>query len=81
MSGEDAAKAVAAVVGVVLFIWSLTRRRDKWGLNTRSTDCPNCGEPVARIRHPRSLAQAMWGGYTCAKCGTEMDKWGRKVES
>ena len=74
---------LAGLIGVVLvvgaFIYGLTRRRDKWGLNVAATSCPQCNEPVPRIRHPKSLKQAMWGGHTCRNCGTEMDKWGRKV--
>lgn len=27
------------------------------------------------MRTPSSFRQAMWGGYTCETCGTEMDKW------
>ena len=43
--------------------------------------CPECGEPVPRLRKAANRRQAMWGGATCAKCGCEMDRKGRKIES
>lgn len=42
--------------------------------------CPACGAPCGGlIRRPRNLRQALWGGYTCAACSCEYDKWGRRV--
>ena len=41
--------------------------------------CPVCGTPVPMYRHPTSLRQAFWGGWTCEDCGTEMDRHGRKL--
>jgi len=42
--------------------------------------CPDCGEPFPRFRKPASRKQAVWGGATCAKCGCEVDRRGRKVQ-
>ena len=42
--------------------------------------CPACGEPCPRFRKPTNRKQALWGGWTCAKCGCEVDRRGRKVE-
>ncbi len=50
----------------------------KWGINFKQVYCPRCGTKQPRIRLPRSLSEAMWGGNTCPKCGTKMDKWGRE---
>jgi endogenous inhibitor of DNA gyrase (YacG/DUF329 family) len=41
--------------------------------------CPNCGTPVPRFRQPTSFRQAMWGGWTCAECGTEMNRRGDEI--
>jgi hypothetical protein len=41
--------------------------------------CPICGTPVPMWRHPKSFRQALWGGWTCEECGTEMDRRGRKL--
>ncbi len=42
--------------------------------------CPECGTPVPRTRTPTSWRQALWGGWTCAECDTEMDRRGRELE-
>ena len=42
--------------------------------------CPNCGTHVPRVRHPTSWRQALWGGWTCSNCGTEMDRFGNELQ-
>lgn len=42
--------------------------------------CPECGMPVPMYRRPTSLRQAIWGGWTCEECGTEMDRDGEELE-
>lgn len=41
--------------------------------------CPKCGKEQPRVRRPKNLRQALWGGYTCESCGTEMDKFGKEI--
>lgn len=67
-------------VGCVLVIAG-TFRKNKWGINTARITCPSCGAPISRVRAPKTIAQALWGGATCAKCGVEVDKWGRPAAS
>jgi hypothetical protein len=43
--------------------------------------CPDCGESLAKFRKPASQRQALWGGWTCPKCGCEVDRRGHKVEA
>lgn len=31
------------------------------------------------VRKPANWKQALWGGWTCPRCGSEYDRWGRKV--
>lgn len=50
-------------------------------INLGGVDCPSCGEAMPKFRVPSSLHQLMWGGWTCAHCGAEMDKWGKPIES
>ncbi len=38
-----------------------------------SHSCPRCSEPLPRIRAPTSLRQMMWGGWTCQRCGAELN--------
>ena len=49
-------------------------QKGRWGINLERENCPDCGEPMPRIRRPRSIKQALWGGGTCPQCGCEMDK-------
>lgn len=72
-----------AVVGLPLlsFLFLLKSSRDKtrWGLNTApSTNCPKCSEPFPSVRTPADMHEFLWGGWTCQKCGTKSDKWGRE---
>jgi hypothetical protein len=41
--------------------------------------CPKCGEPLPRFRKPASPSQMLWGGWTCGKCGCQMDRYGQMV--
>lgn len=79
--------AGAAFVGLLAFsVWAIiaivrgTRKRTNMGITfSLRNACPSCGEPLPVVRAPKNLRQAMWGGWTCRKCGTETDKWGRPV--
>ena len=61
-----------AVVGVGILTMNRT------GINFRAPNCPQCGTKLPTFRKPASVKQAMWGGWTCASCGCETDKWGRR---
>jgi hypothetical protein len=64
--------AVVVVLGTI--------RKTKWGINpVGSLECPRCHTVQGAIRLPRSMRAALWGGYTCHHCGTEVDKWNRPV--
>lgn len=39
--------------------------------------CPKCGTALPKFRTPTSGRQAMWGGWTCPKCGAEITSRGR----
>jgi hypothetical protein len=70
--------ASLALLGILLVVFG-TATRNRWGINPKSVNCPACSSPVPQVRRPKSLSQALWGGWTCAKCGCEMDKWGRLI--
>lgn len=57
-----------------------TVAKNRWGINMYPLKCPRCDAPLSEVRVPKSLRQALWGGTTCMSCGTEVDKWGRKIE-
>lgn len=48
-----------------------------FAMSRKPVKCPNCGREQPKMRSPTSLNQAMWGGYTCQACGTEMDARGK----
>lgn len=56
-----------------------TAAKNRWGINLEPVCCPRCKTALPRLRDPRSLRQALWGGWTCPGCGAGVDKWGREV--
>jgi NADH:ubiquinone oxidoreductase subunit 3 (subunit A) len=74
---------VGVLVGVTvgwlcLKLWPKT---GKYGVNRNDLVCPECGEVAPKIRKPANKQQLLWGGHTCDKCGTEMDKYGARINS
>ena len=55
-----------------------TLRKGRWGINPTPA-CRQCDVPAPPFRMPNSLKQTLWGGWTCAECGYELDKWGEPV--
>ena len=49
-------------------------------INLETVHCPKCEERMPAMRLPKDLHQLMWGGWTCPKCDTRMDKWGQSLE-
>ena len=44
-----------------------------------SANCPRCKEKIPTFRKPTSIRQGMWGGWTCSKCGCEIDRQGNEI--
>ena len=65
--------AVATIA--IVMAWAATMQKR---VNAKG-GCPECGMPVPMFRNPTSLRQALWGGWTCAECGTEMDREGNEL--
>ena len=64
----------------VLFIWFLkVSNGTKWGVNLKRVICPVCQTRQPIIRMPNSLDQGLWGGTTCPKCQTKLDKYGNII--
>ena len=42
--------------------------------------CSICGEPLPMWRMPKNKRQALWGGWTCPHCGTELNRKGEKID-
>jgi hypothetical protein len=67
---------IAALVAPPIMIWLVQRLGYPLG---RPVACPSCGTGMPLFRRPKSGAQAMWGGYTCPNCGTEIDARGNAL--
>lgn len=52
-----------------------------WALMQPARQCPGCGALMPRVRKPANTRQMLWGGWTCPKCGVEMDRKGTRLES
>jgi hypothetical protein len=57
--------------GLAVLMFALLQPRRK---------CPECGEPIPKVRTPATGRQLLWGGWTCPRCGCEVDRRGRKIE-
>ena len=42
--------------------------------------CPECGKPLPKIRIPKTMSEAYWGGWICPYCGCEIDRKGRNIK-
>ncbi len=51
------------------------RQRRAW----LTVDCPVCGTRTNSPRMPKNWRQFMWGGWTCRKCGCEIDAQGKQI--
>ena len=58
----------AVATAAVLIIFIVLRKPVK---------CEKCGAEQPKVRQPENMNQAMWGGYTCASCGSQLDGRGR----
>lgn len=81
------AVSIAAGIAIWRFLTTVVFKKQikslegtKLGVNLSEAKCPNCGNPFPRVRTPKNFRQAMWGGWTCEKCGTEFDKWLKPIE-
>lgn len=48
-------------------------------INANAVNCPRCNTRQPKFRFPRNLRQFFFGGWTCERCQTEMDSFGRPV--
>ncbi|MFV0531655.1 MAG: hypothetical protein ACK5MD_09515 [Flavobacteriales bacterium] len=74
---------VGILIGLALFVsFAFIKKGSKFshlGINVNRVYCPKCNEKQPIIRKPKNQRQALYGGYTCKKCGTEMDKYGTEI--
>ncbi|NQX81118.1 MAG: hypothetical protein HRT66_03860 [Flavobacteriaceae bacterium] len=66
------------IIGIY-FIILINKKDSKLGINLKRVFCPKCNLKQPFIRKPTSVRQALYGGSTCEKCKTEMDKYGVEI--
>jgi len=66
---------------LVVFFFKKSRHKSNLGINLNRVYCPNCQTKQPFIRKPANQRQVLYGGLTCSKCNTEMDKYGVSVTS
>jgi hypothetical protein len=71
----------AAVILFLLRMFGIGVDWNLFGINLDRVRCPKCRKLMPYIRQAANEREAMWGGWTCATCGTEMDKWGKELSS
>lgn len=55
------------------------RNKPAIALNLNAVNCPRCNLRQPKFRMPRTLRQFFSGGWTCERCDTDMDSFGRPV--
>jgi len=41
--------------------------------------CPDCRNPLPKLRRLKNRRQRLFGGWTCPRCRCEIDREGKKV--
>lgn len=74
---------IAIIIAIVMFVYMIFIKKDSknshLGINLKRIYCPKCNEKQPIIRTPANQREALYGGNTCKKCGTEMDKYGTEI--
>ena len=60
-------------------MWNQARKQGVSFVHTNGFNCAVCGAELPQIRKPANSRQAMWGGWTCPKCGSELDRNGNLI--
>jgi hypothetical protein len=81
MSSEKWIYGLVVVTGLIPIVLIVLKLRfgSEGAINPYRVRCPRCDAKMPHIRVPMNERQETWVGWTCFKCGTEMDKWGKEV--
>jgi transposase len=66
-------------VGVVVGVFSVIITAIIYYLLNKSQRCPKCKTKLPVFRSPHNSREMLWGGWTCPKCRTEIDRWGNVI--
>jgi RNase P subunit RPR2 len=71
--------AIVGGIAVVIVFVIASKYKSKLGINLKRVNCPVCNAKQPIVRTPRNMPQALYGGTTCPKCNTNLDKYGSVV--
>jgi hypothetical protein len=60
----------------IILVRKASQAKSKWGINLNRAECPICQTKQPIVRMPDNVQQMLWGGTTCPKCHTHLDKYG-----
>lgn len=69
-----AVQGLLPVAAGLFALWLIERGK------VSTVKCPACATQQPGLRIPNSLRQTFWGGWTCANCGTEIDRRGHVLD-
>lgn len=69
-----AAQSLLPMAAGLFALWLLERGK------VSAVKCPTCATRQPGLRIPNSLRQTFLGGWTCANCGTEIDRHGHVLD-
>jgi len=74
---------IGFILSVLVFyaIIQVWPKSGKMGISTKTVNCPRCGLKAPMFRRPTNLKQVLWGGWTCARCKCEFDKYGNEINT
>ena len=67
------------VIGVLIFFIRASKNQSRFGINLKRVYCPVCNTLQPRIRLAQNINQILYGGSTCPKCHTKLDKYGNII--
>lgn len=70
---------VCIMLGFIIWLTIMSKRKSKYGLNFKRVYYPVCGTKQPIIRVPKNQNQILYGGNTCSKCQAELDKYGKVI--
>lgn len=70
---------IAAIVGGVVGGIAAAKKVLSLNSQVRANPCPRCNETLTGKKPgPQTWTQAMWGGWTCPECGSDVDRFGKE---
>lgn len=70
---------VGIMLGFIIWLFIMSKRKSKYGLNFKRVYCPVCSTKQPIVRVPKNQNQILFGGNTCSKCQAELDKYGNVI--